>query len=65
MLGVGEERVDPAGVLLDRDLMMGLQYRSHKRFQVGVITLVMLGDRVAQPLQVSGVGGFVRLLIAQ
>src|ERR1700682_3672992 len=65
MLGFGEERVDPAGVLLDGDLVMGLEYRSHKRFQVGVVTLVMLGDRIAQPLQVYGVSRLVRLLIAQ
>ena len=64
MLGFGEERVDPVGVLLDGDLVMGREYRSHKRFHVGVVTLVMLGYRIAQPPQVPGVGGFVRLLIA-
>ena len=54
-----------ATVLLDGDLVMGREYRSHQRFQVGVVTLVVLGDGIAQPLQVAGVGGLVRLLSAQ
>ena len=64
-LASAKKAIDAAAVLLDGDLVMGREYRSHQRFQVGVVTLVMLGDRIAQPLQVAGVGGFVRLLIAQ
>ena len=65
MLGFGEERVDPGRVLLDGDLVMGREYRSHKRFHVGVVTLVVLGDSVAEPLQVTRIGSLVRLLVAQ
>ncbi len=65
MLGFGEERVDPAGVLLDGDLVMGCEYRPHKRFQVGVVTVVVLDDRVTQPLQVAGARRPVRLLVSQ
>ena len=45
---------DQRGVILDGHRLVQRQHRSGKDFQVGVVTLVVLGDGAAEPLQVAG-----------
>ena len=65
MLCFGEEGFDAAAVLLDRYLVMCREDRSHKGFDVGVVALVVLGDGLAEPVQVALDRRLVRLLVAQ
>ena len=65
MRGLGEERGDPRSVVLDPHRFVKRKRRSRKHLQIGIITLVVLGDRPAEPTQISAGRRLVRLLFRQ
>jgi hypothetical protein len=63
--GFGEERVDQRRVVLDGHRLVQRHHRPRKHFQIGVVTLVVLGDGAAEPLQITARCGQIRLLTRQ
>jgi hypothetical protein len=49
VLGGGEERVDPRGVILGGNRAVGRKNICTKDFDLRVIALVVLGDSLAEP----------------
>jgi hypothetical protein len=65
VFGIGEEGFDPAAVFVDSDRFMSGEHCRHQGRDVGVIALIVLGDGIAQPLQVALERRLVRLFVPQ
>ena len=65
MSAIGEERLHLLRVLLDRQALIRRQNSAGQDLQHGIIAVVVLGDRVGEPRQVTGRGGGVGLLLPQ
>ena len=63
--GRGEECRHPRGMLLDGDPGVRRKNAPGKHFQITVIALIVLGDGVAEPGEVTGGGRRIRLPVRQ
>ena len=61
----GEEFVDQRRMILDRDVVMSREDRGDERFQVAVVTQVVLRQRLVEPRRVARVGSPIRLPFPQ
>ena len=63
--GVREERGDTGGVLLDGHRFVCRDHRRAEQHRIGIVALIMLGNGVAEPVQVALECGLVGLLFTQ